>query len=154
MLEKTDLDLTPDEIAALSSPYIDQGIKQEAWEITSIRVKKNVMNAKIRMSSVFLSPTDPDGFHLSIFATQEILGQLANIFLHVAGGLKVKTRESWMRECSFKYKNVIRSSQNINVEMICTTLKPLGDSLFGICDCKVTDDQGGLFVAQVKGVLR
>lgn len=146
--------LGPNEIAALSSSYIDVGVKQDAWEILEVDVDDAKLEARARMTSYFVSPTDPGGFHLSIFSAQEILGQLANILLHLLAGYETKTRESWMRECSITYRQVIRDPENIHVDMEIVSQKNLGDALAGIVNCRVHDDQGGLFTARLKGLLR
>lgn len=154
MKNELELDLSREQIAALSSVYIDRGIKQEGWEILSIKFNGPMLNAKVRMTSTFISPTDPEGFHLTIFCTQEILAQLANIHLHVQAGHKVKCRESWMRECHFTYRNVIRRPENIEVEMKMVAQKWVKDTLVGRVECRMFDDQGGLFLATLKGMLR
>ena len=146
--------LGPKEIAALSSPYIDVGVKQDAWEILKVDVDGAKLEARIRMTSFFVSPTDPGGFHLTIFSTQEFLAQLANILLHVAAGHETKTHETWMRECAISSRKVIRDPENIRVNMEIVSLKNLGDALAGVVSCRVYDDQGGLFTARLKGLLR
>jgi hypothetical protein len=111
MSEMLHTQLGAEEIAALSSVYIDKGVKQESWKIQEVTIDGNLLTARASMTSYFISPTDPGGFHLSIFCSQEILSQLANIYLHVAAGLKTKSRESWMRECKFTYRNVIHDGR-------------------------------------------
>ena len=154
MSDKLQLNLSPEEISALSSIYIDEGIKKEAWKIEEIKVDGNLLTARARMTDYFISPTDPEGFHLSIFCTQEILSQLANIYLHLAAGLKTKSRESWMRECSFNYRNVIRDGENISIEMDFFKQKWVGGTLLAWADCQMKDGQDGLFIARLKGLLR
>lgn len=154
MKKDLDLDLNREEISALSSVYIDRGIKQEAWEIQTINFTGTVLTATVSMTSTFISPTDPDGFHLTIFCTQEILAQLANIHLHVTAGHMTKCRESWMRECHFNYRNVIRRPHNIKVEMDMVSSRWAGNTLVGKVECRMTDDQDGLFIATLKGMLR
>ena len=154
MKKELELDLSREEIEALSSVYISRGIKQEAWEITRIKFSGTVLTAAVRMTSTFVSPTDPDGFHLTIFCTQEILAQLANIHLHVSAGHKTKCRESWMRECHFNYRNVIRRPDNIQVEMDMVSQRWVGDTLVGKVVARMFDDQGGWFMATLKGMLR
>jgi len=154
MNKDLDLDLSREEIVALSSVYIDKGIKQESWQIEQISFRGTLLAAKVRMTSTFISPTDPGGFHLTIFCTQEILAQLANIHLHVLAGHRTKCRESWMRECSFNYRNVIRSTENIQVEMDMVSQRWAGDTFVGKEYCRMFDDKGGLFIATLKGMLR
>jgi len=146
--------LGAEDIAALSSVYIDKGVKQESWKIQEVTIDGNLLTARARMTSYFISPTDPGGFHLSIFCAQEILSQLANIYLHVAAGLKTKSRESWMRECTFTYRNVIRDGENIRVEMDFYRQKWMGGTLIARANCRLTDSTGGLFEAHLNGMLR
>ena len=146
--------LTGKAIADLSSVYVDVGVKSDAWEILNIDIVGKVLKARLRMTSFFVSPTDPGGFHLTIFSTQEILAQLANIYLHIAAGYKVKSKETWMRESAITSRSVIRDSDNIMVEMDFIGLKRMGDSLVSMARCRVFDDQGGLFTARLKGLLR
>lgn len=141
-------------IAALSSPYVDHGVKQDCWEITEVEIEGRRLRARVRMTSFFVSPTDPAGFHLTIFSTQEFIAQLANIYLHVAAGFDHKCRETWMRECAITSRKVIRDPENIQVEMTIHGLKQVGDALVGTGECRVCDDQGGLFTARLKGLLR
>jgi hypothetical protein len=146
--------LGPGEIGALSSRYIDEGVKKDAWEIVEIDIAGAILKARIRMTAFFVSPTDPGGFHLTIFSTQEFLAQLANIYLHLAAGYETKSRETWMRECAISSRKVIRDPENILVEMDFFGQKQLGDSLAAMARCRVYDDQGGLFTARLKGLLR
>ena len=154
MLEHLELTLSPEEIEALSSQYINQGLKKETWEFKKIEVKADLMKARVHMTSTSVSPTDPAGFHLSMFIAQEILGQMSNIYLHLAAGLRTKRRESWMRECSFKYRNVIRDPNDIRAEMKVLATKKIGDSQYGSVECRMTDSQDGEFTCSIKGVLR
>ena len=142
------------DIAALSSPYVDRGVKQDCWEIQQVEIDGRHLRARVRMTSFFVSPTDPAGFHLTIFSTQEFLAQLANIYLHVAAGFDVKCRETWMRECSITSRKVIRDPENIRVELDIHGLRQVGDALVGTGEGRVFDDQGGLFTARLKGLLR
>lgn len=151
---KLQLKLDRDGIDALSSRYIDEGVKQDAWEITGIEIDDAILRARIRMTSFFVSPTDPGGFHLTIFSTQEFLAQLANIYLHVAAGFERKERETWMRESTITSRKTIRDPENIQVEMDFFGLKKLGDGVISMANCRVFDADGGLFTARLKGLLR
>ena len=142
------------EIDALSSRYIDEGVKKDAWEILHIEIEENMLRARLRMTSCFVSPTDPEGFHLTIFSTQEFLAQLAIIYLHLAAGFKTKERETWMRESTITSRKSIRNPQNIQVEMDFFGLKNIGDGVASMANCRVFDDRGGLFTARLKGMLR
>lgn len=146
--------LAPEDITALSSPYIDRGVKQDAWEIAEMDIDGRIVKARIRMTEFFVSPTDPGGFHLTIFSTQEFLAQLANIYLHVAAGFETKCRETWMRQSDITSRTTIRDPENIQVDMEFVGVKHLGDTLAAVANCRVYDDQGGLFTARLKGLLR
>ena len=151
---ESELNLGRTEIADLSSSYIDEGVKLDAWEIKNINISGKLLKAEVGMVSFFVSPTDPEGFHLTIFSTQEFLAQLANIYLHVAAEFKTKCRETWMRECTITSRKVIRNPEKIYVEMDFFSLKKIQDTVVSMAKCRVYDDQGGLFTARVKGLLR
>ena len=151
---ESELNLGRTEIADLSSSYIDEGVKLDAWEIKNINISGKLLKAEVGMVSFFVSPTDPEGFHLTIFSTQEFLAQLANIYLHVAAEFKTKCRETWMRECTITSRKVIRNPEKIFVEMDFFSLKKIQDTVVSMARCRVYDDQGGLFTARVKGLLR
>ena len=87
-------------------------------------------------------------------STQEFLAQLANIYLHVAADFKTKCRETWMRESAITSRKVIRNPKKIFVEMDFFSLKKIEDSVISMAKCRIYDDQGGLFTARIKGLLR
>ena len=142
------------QITALSSKYIDEGTKKDCWEILDMDISGPLVTARLRMTSFFVSPTDPGGFHLTIFSTQEFLAQIANIYMHVMEGYTAKSRETWMRESSITSRSVIRNAESITVEMDVFGRKKVADSLICMAKARVFDDQGGLFVARLKGLLR
>lgn len=154
MSELLNQQLGKEEIAALSSAYIDQGVKKDAWEICEITVDGPILKARLRMTGFFVSPTDPGGFHLTIFSTQEFLAQLANIYLHLAAGYMTKECETWMRECSITSRKTIRDPENIQVEIDFFGLKKIGGGVASMANARVFDDEGGLFTARLKGLLR
>jgi len=149
-----EIDLGKAEIADLSSSYIDEGVKIDSWEILNINISGRLLKAEIGMVSYFVSPTDPDGFHLTIFSTQEFLAQLANIYLHVIAGFTIKCRETWMRECAITSRKVIRNPERIFVEMDFSNHRKIQDTVITTAKCRVYDDKGGLFMAKMKGLLR
>lgn len=141
------------EIDRYSSAYIDSGVKQEAWEIEELDVTGEVLRARVRMASVFVSPTDTAGYHLSIFSTQEFLAQLANIYLHLVAGAESKERETWMRESSITTRTPIRDRDRILVEMTFTNVRNVSGGVYAQASARVFDEQGGLFTARLKGML-
>jgi hypothetical protein len=145
--------LGPDQIAQLSSKYIDSGVKQERWRIKSVDVAGQLLRAEICMEGVFISPTDPRGFHLTIFATQEFLAQLANIYLHLIAGSMVKTRETWMRESAITAHSAIRDPNKILVDMDFYKVRHTGDTWYAKASCRVYDDAGCSFTAKLRGIL-
>ena len=149
-----DMQLDNQQVNDLSSVYINEGVKKDCWEILELEISDTILKARLRMTSFFVSPTDPVGFHLTIFSTQEFLAQLANIYLHVAEGYTVKSKETWMRECNITSRSTIRDPENIMVEMDFFGRKKLGDTLICMARCRVYDDQEGLFTAKLKGMLR
>jgi hypothetical protein len=145
--------LGPDEIAKLSSKYIDAGVKQESWRIKSVDVEGPHLRAEICMERTFVSPTDPGGFHLTIFATQEFLAQLSNIYLHLLAGSTVKNRETWMRESAITARSAIRDRNKILVEMHFFSVRKVRNTVYAKANCKVFDEGGGSFTAKLAGIM-
>lgn len=154
MKPELQLELGGADIARLSSVYIDEGTKRDAWKIGQIKIQDHLLTATVQMRSFFVSPTDPGGFHLTIFSTQEFLAQLSNIYLHLLAGYRTKERETWMSESSIAAKSPIRNPENISVEMEFFSVKRLRESIFAKAKCRVFDAAGGLFTAELKGMLR
>ena len=148
-----DMHLDKQQLKALSSVYITEGVKKDCWEILEVEISGALLKARLRMTSFFVSPTDPGGFHLTVFSTQEFLAQLANIYLHVLEGYTVKCKETWMRESRITCRSTIRDPENIMVEMDFFSLRKQGSFLNCMVRCRVYDDKEGLFTAELKGLL-
>ena len=144
--------LNPEEIARLSSAYLNEGRAKEAWEISHIEIEDKILTARIRMRSCYTSPTDPEGFHLTIFSTLEFLSQLMIIYVHVWAGYTKKTKEGWMVDCSISSKHAIRDPENIQVRMEVTSIKKVQDNILIVTKSRVSDSNG-LFEARLKGFL-
>ncbi len=54
------------------------------------KLRFEILKAKLRMNSTFVSATDTGGFHLTIFSAYEFLSQLAIIYGHIGNGLTEK----------------------------------------------------------------
>jgi len=148
-----DKQLSAEEIVKLSSTYLNEGRKQESWEILDIKIKDNILFARLKMSSFFISPTDQAGFHLTIFSTLEFLSQLVIIYAHVWAGYTEKTREGWMVESNIISKHAIRDPDNIQIEMTVKSIKKIGENMVAVTQSRIFDSQGGLFEARLKGFL-
>lgn len=144
--------LGSEEISRLSSTYLSQGRRQEEWEITYVEIDDDVLKARIRMRTRYISPTDPGGFHLTIFSTLEFLSQLAIIYVHVWAGLTEKTREGWMLECSINSKQSIRDPENIQVIMKIPLIRNIRNKIIVTAESRVFDDNGQ-FQASMKCIL-
>ena len=145
--------LTLEEIAALSSLYLNEGRKKESWEILEVNVEDRILTARVRMRSTFVSPTDPGGFHLTVFSTLEFLSQLMIIHGHVLANREEKTQEGWMLECSISSRHPIRDPENIQVRMEAVSIKVVREKILATTRSLVSDDGGGLFEARLKAFL-
>lgn len=147
------VDLDAEGLRPYASEFLERGTKQDAWALESVTVAGRHVTAFARMTSTYSSPTDPGGFHLSIFATLEMLSQISNVYLHLLAGYDRKTREVWMDECSIKCHAPIRDSEGITLE-IEYDLLPFGeDGIGGRGQARVTGPSGGLFEVKLRGVL-
>ena len=145
--------LTPEQIGRLSSRFLVEGRKQDNWEIKSVEVDGKDLEAQLRMSSFFVSPTDTGGFHLSVFAALEILSQMTIISIHHWAGFSEKTREVWMIENKLTCKHVIRNPEDMRVKMHLSSARKVKGSLLFTTDSELTDDRGGRFRVTIKGLL-
>ncbi len=144
--------LSQEEIARISSVYLNEGRSQDVWEISHIEIEDNILTARIRMRSYFISPTDQEGFHLTMYPPIEFLSQLMIIYVHVWAGLAEKTQEGWMIESSFSSKRAIRDPENIQVRMEVTSIRNIKGRIFVVAESQVFD-QHGLFEAKMKCLL-
>jgi hypothetical protein len=145
--------LSLDDIKDISSHYLNEGKKQESWQIDSVEVIGKRLTAQVSMPSIYLSKTNNDTFHLSILTTMEFVSQLLIIYLHVWAGLTQKKREGWMIESSTRSIHAIRDPKHIQVEMSVLKIKKHGENIYCIAEFQVTDRQGGLSEVKIKGIL-
>ncbi|MBR7801038.1 hypothetical protein [Undibacterium fentianense] len=137
----------------MSSYYLNEGRKQEQWELSDIEIDGDHLSAKVAMRSMYTSDTDTGGFHLSIFSTLEFLSQLMIIYGHVWSGQSEKTKEAWMVESHTKTVRAIRRSSGIRVDMKVKAMRRRNASFYCIADFKISDDLDGLFEVSLKGFL-
>lgn len=141
------------DIQNLSSHYLNEGRKQESWQIEEIEINDKRLTAEVSMRTTYVSDTDAKGFHLTIFTTLEFLSQLMIIYAHTWAGFPKKIREGWMVESSTRSVRAIRDPSNIKVEMEVVSMRKRGENLYCVAGYRVTDDQGGLFEVKLKGFL-
>jgi hypothetical protein len=141
------------EIEKISSHYLSNGRKQESWLIEDVIVDGKNLQAKIVMTAIYTSPTDQNGFHLTIFSTLEFLSQLMIIYGHVWANESEKKREGWMVESHIRCVRAIRNPNDLRVAMQVKSIRRRGQNVHCVADFEVTDDQGGLFEVQLKGFL-
>lgn len=145
--------LNIEQISQYDSPYLTTGRKHETWQINSIEIEHNHLIADISMCSTYVSATDNNKFHLTIFSALEFLSQLMIIYAHVWAGLGKKSREGWMVESHTRSIRAVRNPEHIKVEMNVRRMHQRGFNLYCQADYRVTDDQDGLFEVELKGFL-
>lgn len=146
------LRLTPADYERISSRYFNEGRQQERWTLGDIDICGTRLQTTAAMTSTYMSPTDAKGFHLSVFTALEIVSQLHIIYAHAWAGLREKTREGWMIECSNRISAPVRNAGRMEVDMNVSRMRKLGDNLFCIADYRITDDTGGLFELRIKAL--
>lgn len=145
--------LRAEDIKKLASPYLNGGRKQESWEICDVEINDETLHAHVVMRSLYVSDSDVQGFHLTIFSALEFLSQLMIIYAHAWAGMPEKTRECWMVGSTIRSVQAIRDPAQIHVAMTVKKMRQRGDNLYCLADFRVTDSQGGLFEIQIKGFL-
>lgn len=153
MTEQTPVRLDRHAIERLSSPYINEGRKQESWRIDMVEISDQQMSSRVSMTSTYVSSTDPGGFHLSIFSTMEFLSQLMIIYMHVCAGLQEKTREVWMAKAQSRCIRPIRNAQEIRIEMTAKRMRRYAGKLHVEGRFTVTDAADGLMLVTLSGTM-
>ena len=142
--------LTSFEIKKLSSSYINETLKNEIWHIDSVQIEEKKLFALISIHSDYLSKTDKNQFHVSVFIMLEFVSQLIVIFTHLLAGYTKKTKEVWLAEVSTRSLKPIRSLKDICVKIDLVTMRTYKNSQFFIFEINVTDNQDGLSTYKFK----
>ena len=111
------------------------------------------MTAEMAMSCIYISETDPGGFHLSFITAIEMISQLTVVALHSLAGLQSKSREVWARETRGRFVKPIRQQHGMQIEMQIRSLRNHGGVCLCEADYRITDQAGGLFMYWVKCAL-
>ncbi len=139
-------------IDKISSVYLNEGRKQESWAIRSVEIDEDMLRAKIHMTSVYISPTDSGGFHLSSMSALEFICQLTIIYGHVWGDKTEKKGEGWMLDSSIKCNSSIRNPDAIEVTMCVEKIKKIKGKTYLVVSSSIIDDQGGHFKVKMKAL--
>lgn len=153
MYKKISVRLGPAEIEKISSHYLSEGLKQEAWKIDEVEVLGDRLTATVSMRSFYASDTDTRGFHLSFITALEFIAQLQIIYVHVWAGLQEKTQEAWLAETRIRSVHPIRDHGHMHVEMHVSSMRKRGAAFYCVANHRITDDQGGLFEIWLKGLV-
>lgn len=145
--------LQDDQIRHFYSDYLINGRRQESWSIEYVEIEGMELKSLIRMGDVYLSSTDKNKFHLTIFSALEFLSQLMIIYGHVWAGLTSKSQEGWMVDSEIRALKAIRNPHAIQVEMKMTKARKRGDTLICMSEYVLTDDGGGRFEGRLTGFL-
>lgn len=145
--------LGPTEIAAFVSPYLTEGRRQDAWRIEEVTIAGDRLEARVTMTSTYVSGTDPRGFHLTAFSALEFVSQLVIIYGHVWAGFDKKTREGWLLEASIRTAEAIRERDGLRVTVLTKAIRKVRDNLIGTFEFTVADGLGGLFSGRLKAFL-
>lgn len=145
--------LGPAEIAAFASPYLTEGRRQEAWRIDDVVIEGERLEARVAMTSTYVSATDAHGFHLTAFSALEFVSQLVIIYGHVWAGLDRKTREGWLLEASIRTADAIRNPDRIDVTIVTKSVRRVRDNVLGVSEFTVSDGGGGTFTGRIKSFL-
>jgi hypothetical protein len=147
------INLSSTQIHDISSALLSEGRTHEKWKIDTITIDGDSLHAVVSMVSTYVSPTDTNGFHLSVFTTLEFLSQLKVIYAHHWAGIEKKTQEAWMLESNVKCIKAIRDSNKINVTMKIIKAKMVKGRIYCVTQSTVTDDLGGHFEVTLKSFL-
>lgn len=142
------------DFSCYQSDYLHGGRQNESWIIEKGCILGDSLNAIIAIANPYLSQTDQDRFHLSIFPAQEFCSELLLYWMHKKLSLECKTQEAWMSKCSCNIRRAIRCHQNIQVSMTCNSFRQINRMAYARSSFKISDDIGGLFIIEQQGGFR
>jgi hypothetical protein len=145
--------LSSNDVKNISSDYIREGRLYECWKINEVIIEdgKAIMDAS--MIRVYPPGSSKKDFHLSIYLAEEMASQLMIIYGHIWAGLTEKKDEVWMLESHTKSIRPIINAEYIRIEMDVSRIRKRGQTIFGIGNYRITDDNDGLIELQQKGIL-
>lgn len=144
----------PEDIAPFQSAYIQSGRRSEGYCIQAARVQGDVLTASFDMVNPYVSALDRGRFHLSIFTAQEVCVELSVFWMHQRLGLRRKSGEAWMRECSCRIRHPIRAVRDLQVAMTSEQFRVVRGTAYLRVACQITDRHGGLFLLEQRGGLQ
>lgn len=145
--------LTPNEVLNISSDYIREGRLYESWKINEVVIGDKNAYMDVSMITVYPQGSSRENFHLSIYLAEEMASQLMIIYGHIWAGLTEKKDEVWMLESHTKSIRPITNAEHIKIEMDVPRIRKRGQTIFGIGNYRITDDNDGLIELQQKGIL-
>ena len=109
--------LTPQEWAAISSPYIQTGYKEDCFEIMRFDFNNDKVLATCKMTQYYVSKTDDLGFHLSFATATAIVSQLSIIHAHASNDVWRKNYEALLGKFSMQLNRAIRTPDEISLQL-------------------------------------
>lgn len=153
MSESQVIKLSSDEVVDISSDYIREGRLFESWKINEVMIDGKNAYMDVSMVSVYPPGSSRKDFHLSIYLAEEMASQLMIIYGHIWADLLEKRSQVWMLESHTKSIRPITKTENIKIEMEVPRMRKRGETIFGIGNYRITDDNDGLIELQQKGML-
>ena len=145
--------LNAEEVTNISSDYIREGRLFESWKINEVIIDDQIAYMDVSMVSVYPPGSSIEDFHLSIYLAEEMASQLMIIYGHIWADLSEKRSQVWMLESHTKSIRPITKTENIKIEMVVPRMRKRGDTIFGIGNYRITDENDGLIELQQKGML-
>ena len=145
--------LSSNDVDNISSDYIREGRLYECWQINDVIIEGKKATMDVSMIKTYPPGSNKKDFHLSIYLAEEMASQLMIIYGHIWADLTEKRGEVWMLESHTKSIRSVTKTECIKVEMELQTMRKRGDTIFGIGNYHITDDQGGLIELRQKGIL-
>ena len=140
-------------ILDFQSEYLHVGRKHEDWRFRDVQVAQSGLTALMDISSPFISSHDREGFHLSIFTTQEACVELLVFWICQKACIQSKPGEAWMKEMSSSCSTPIRDSQDIRIELDVKKSRVGNGFLYAVGCFKIEGPNGGLFNVELKGLM-
>lgn len=146
--------LRPSDYENITSPYLSGEKKHEEWILGDICIDKNILSTTIFMKNYYVPKIADSTFHLSFITALEFTSQLSIVYLHHWAQLSHKTQEVWLVKSSCEVVRPIVNSNCFQVTMKADSIRKLYSKIYATLNFHITDDQDGLMIISLTGLMQ
>lgn len=144
----------PGDYEPLMSDYLISGRREERWVINWMRWDGDTLRASCRLDGAYVSKTDGNRSHLSVYAAREMDAQLGIILMHLKMGSSQKTSEVWLLKGGESCKAPIKDLTDVRFEKTMSLRSTSSGKLLTTSHASITDRTGGLIMTEAVCVIK